>query len=320
MNTIKQLRAGVFAAAILISSIGLTAPAVAQTNPLTDAGDKAIAWLLTKQESDGGFSTGFSKGSDIGATADVVMAIEASGKSAADVKSSAGHSPIDFFAQQLMLRKAISAGQYAKLALALKSAGLDARNFNGIDVTKPILSAYNAETGAIGDSVYIHALGMLALARNGVAVPAKAIDKLASLQGESGGWAFAGGDDADVDTTALAVQALIASGQPVKTGVVGKAIGYLHSLQNEDGGYPYQVPSKWGTESNANSTALVAQAIIASGDQPESWAASKGNPLSALLNMQTKSGAISYQLSLADENMLATAGVVPALFRRAFGQ
>lgn len=315
MNAIKTLRAGALAAAILISSIGITAPASAQSTVLADAGNKGAAWLLTKQLPDGGFGSGFSKGSDLGATADVVMALAASGKDAATVKNSAGRSPIDFFAQQLKLRKAISAGQYAKLALALKSAGLDARNFNGIDVTKPILSAYNAQTGVIGDSVYVHALALLALARNGVTVPAKAIDTLESLQAKNGGWAFAGGDDADVDTTALAVQALIANGRNA-----GKALGYLRSLQNEDGGFPYQVPSKFGTESNANSTALVAQAIIASGDQPESWAAAKGNPLSALLNMQTKSGAFSYQISLADENVLATAGAVPALFRKAVGQ
>lgn len=315
MNAIKTLRAGALAAAIIISSTGITAPASAQINPLADAGNKAVAWLLSKQLPDGGFGSGFSKGSDLGATADVVMAIAASSKDAATVKSNAGRSPIDFFAQQLKLRKALSAGQYAKLALALKSAGFDARNFNGIDVTKPILSAYNAQTGVIGDSVYVHALALLALARNGVDVPAKAIDTLETLQGKSGGWAFAGGDDADVDTTALAVQALIANGRKAS-----KALGYLRSLQNSDGGFPYQSPSKFGTESNANSTALVAQAIIASGDQPESWAAAKGNPLSALLNMQTQSGALSYQISLADENVLATAGAVPALFRRAVGK
>jgi prenyltransferase beta subunit len=320
MNALKHIRAGALVAALLVTSIGITAPASAQSTALTTAGDKAVAWLLTKQEKDGGFGTGFSKGSDIGATADAVMAIAASGKNVASVKNSAGRSPIDFFAQQLKLRKAINAGQYVKMALALKAAGLDARNFNGSDVTKPILAAYNAQTGVIGDNVYTHALAVLALARNGVPAPEKAIDKLISLQGKTGGWAFAGGDDADVDTTALAVQALIASGKPAKTGVVGKAINYLRSLQNADGGYPYQVPSQFGTESNANSTALVAQAIIASGDQPESWPAAKGNPLSALLNMQTKSGAFSYQLSLADENVLATAGAVPALFRKTVGQ
>ncbi len=309
------------AAAILINSIGMTAaPASAQSTTLADAGNKAVTWLLTKQQADGGFGTGFSEGSDIGATADVVMALEAAGKPAATVKNSAGRSPIDYFAQQLRLRKAISTGQYAKMALALKAAGLDARNFNRVDLTKPILSAYNGKTGVIGDSVYVHALAMLALARNGVTVPAAAIEKLLALQSKSGGWAFAGGEDADVDTTALAVQALIASGRPASSGAANKAMGYLRSLQNIDGGLPYQVPSQFGTESNANSTALVAQAILASGDQPEAWAAAKGNPLSALMNLQQPGGALSYQLSLADENVLATAGAVPALFRKTVGQ
>jgi hypothetical protein len=320
MNTIKRIRAATLAAAILVSSLGMAAPASAQTNALTDAGNKAVAWLLTKQEADGGFGTGFSKGSDIGATADTVMALAAAGKDAATVKNSAGRSPIDYFALQFRLRKAINAGQYVKMALALKAAGLDARNFNRVDLTKPILAAYNSKTGVIGDNVYTHALAMLALARNGVTVPAAAVEKLLSLQAPNGGWAFAGGEDADVDTTALAVQALLASGQTANVGAVSKALGYLRSLQNEDGGFPYQVPSQFGTESNANSTALVAQAMLAAGIQPESWAAPKGNPLSALINMQQPSGALSYQLSLADENILATAGAVPALFRKAVGQ
>lgn len=320
MNAIKHIRAATLAAAILISSTGITTPASAQTSVLNDAGNKAIAWLLTKQEADGGFGTGFSPGSDIGATADAIMALAAAGKDAATVKNAAGRSPIDYVAQQLRLRKAIPAGQYAKLALALEAAGLDARNFNRTDLTKPILAAYDGKTGVIGDSVYVHALAMLALARSGVTVPAMAVEKLLALQAPNGGWAFAGGEDADVDTTALAVQALLASGQTANVGAVSKALGYLRSLQNTEGGFPYQVPSQFGTESNANSTALVAQAMIAAGIQPESWAAAKGNPLSALIQLQQASGALSYQRSLGDENVLATAGAVPALFRTPVGQ
>jgi hypothetical protein len=320
MNAIKHIRAGALIAAILISSLGATAPAAAQSTALSTAGDKAAAWLLAKQESDGGFGTGFSKGSDIGATADAVLALVAAGKNVASVKNSAGRSPIDYFALQFRLRKAINAGQYVKMALALKAAGLDARNFNRVDLTKAILAAYNAKTGVIGDNVYTHALAMLALARNGVAVPAMATEKLLALQATNGGWAFAGGQDADVDTTALAVQALLATGQTANAGAVRKALGYLRSLQNADGGFPYQVPSQFGTETNANSTALVAQAMLAAGIQPESWAAAQGNPLSALVKLQQPSGALSYQLSLADENVLATAGAVPALFRKAVGQ
>jgi prenyltransferase beta subunit len=317
MQHIKHLRAAALAVAIIVSSIA--APFSIHADTVSDAGNKAADWLATKIEADGGFGTGFSKGSDIGATADAILALTAAGKTVTSVKSKAGKSPLDFFAQQLRLRKAISTGQYAKMALAVKSANLDPRSFNRTDLVQGVRSGYDDATGVIGDSVFVHCLGMLALARAGEAVPDKALTKLESLQTKAGGWAFAGDDKADVDTTALCAQALIASGRDAKSSAVARAMGYLRSIQNADGGFPYQSPSQFGTDSNANSTALVAQAIIASGDQPESWAAVKGNPLSALLVLQQPSGAIAYQAAMPDENVLGTAGAIPALYRKTFG-
>jgi hypothetical protein len=317
MQYIEHLRAAALAVAIIISASA--APSFLHADAVSDAGNKAADWLATRIEADGGFGTGFSKGSDIGATADAIMALTAAGKPVTSVKSKAGKSPLDFLAQQLRLRKAISTGQYAKMALAVKSANVDPRSFNRTDLVQGVRSGYDDATGVIGDSVFVHCLSMLALARAGEAVPDKAVTKLESLQTKAGGWAFAGDDAADVDTTALCAQALIASGRDAKTGAVARAMGYLRGIQNTDGGFPYQSPSQFGTDSNANSTALVAQAIIASGDQPESWAAARGNPLSALLMLQQPSGAISYQAAMPDENVLGTAGAVPALYRRTFG-
>ena len=256
MNQTTSFRAAIIAAAILVSTAGV--PAFAR-GPVEDAATKAVEWLSTKIEADGGFGTGFSKGSDIGATADAVMAFSAAGKAIAQVTSKTGKSPLDFFALSLRQRKAISTGQYAKMALAIKASGLNPRNFNGSDLVAAVSNAYDAKTGVIGDSVFVHCLGMLALARTGVAVPAQAITKLESLQTKVGGWAFAGDDAADVDTTALCAQALIATGRSATNSSASKAVGYLRSIQNTDGGFPYQTPSKFGTDSNANSTALVAQ-------------------------------------------------------------
>jgi hypothetical protein len=321
MQRIKNLRAAVLAVAIVAIVVNaLIAPSAANADVVSDAGNKAADWLATKIEADGGFGTGFSKGSDIGATADAILALTATGKTVADVKSKAGRSPLDFFAHQLRLRKAISAGQYAKMALAVKSANMDPRSFNGSDLIQGVRNGYDDATGVIGDSVFTHCLGILALAQAGEAIPERAITKLESLQTTVGGWAFTGDAAADVDTTALCAQALIAGGRSASTGSVARAMGYLRSIQNADGGFPYQSPAQFGTDSNANSTALVAQAIVASGDQPESWAAAKGNPLSALIVLQQPSGAIAYQGATPDENILGTAGAVPALYRKTFGQ
>ncbi len=320
MKSNRHIRAVLLACAVLISTV--TSPVFGRgpaRGPVEDTANKAADFLLTKPEADGGFGTGFSKGSDIGATADVIMALAAASKNIADIKGKSGRTPLDYFAQQMRLRKAISTGQYAKMALAVKAAGQNPRAFNGSDLVAAVAKAYNAETGVIGDSVFVHCLSMLALVRNGATVPTQAIIKLESLQSKTGGWAFAGDDKADVDTTALCGQALIAVGRDARSGSVGKAVGYLRSIQNADGGFPYQTPSQFGTDSNTNSTALVAQLIVATGDQPESWAATKGNPLGFIVSLARPSGAIAYQSAFPDDNVLASAGAIPALNRKAFG-
>ena len=294
------------AAAFAAALISL-APAAA-AGPVEGTAAAAGKWLAAHIAADGGLSNGFSPGSDVGASADATIALAAAGLPV--------DKPVAYLNEQVRTNSKLNAGQIAKIALAVHAAGLDPRTFAGQDLTQRMLAAYKADTGVIGDSVFTHALAMLALARSGAAVPAKATATLEALQSPQGGWAFAGGEKADVDTTALAVQALIAAGRPSNSGPAGRGIGYLHSLQNADGGFPYQVPSEYGTESNVNSTALVAQMIVAAGDQPESWAASHGNPLSYLVRMANASGALGFQSSFADDNVLATAGAVPALLRK----
>jgi len=290
-----------FTASLLTLSSALAA------GPVERTAASAASWLAGRHEADGGFSSGFAPGSDVGASADAVAALAAAG-----MNTSRG---ADYLAAQIRSSRKLSAGQIAKIALAVQAAGRDARAFAGQDLTQRMLAAQKQDTGVIGDGVFSHSLCMLALVRSGVAVPASAVDALERLQARSGGWAFSGGDKVDVDTTALAVQALIAAGRPANRGAAGRGLGYLHSLQNPDGGFPYQSPSEYGTESNVNSTALVAQAIIASGDQPESWAAARGNPLSYLVRMANASGALGFQASFSDDNVLATAGAIPALLR-----
>ena len=51
------------------------APVAAQTGV-----EAALAWLRSQQNPDGGFSNGFTEGSDPGATADAVLAIASAGQ------------------------------------------------------------------------------------------------------------------------------------------------------------------------------------------------------------------------------------------------
>lgn len=301
----------------LVFSTALT-PAIAQSSVVSDAGKdagaKAATWLATKQERDGGFGNGFAPGSDLSATADAVIALAAADKTITQIKSATGRTPLDYLASQMTRRK-LSTGQAAKIALAVQAAGQNPRRFGYRDLTRMIVAGYDQSTGVIGENVFAHSLALLALVNAGVKPPEKAIAKLESLQDDTGGWAFMGSGAPDVDTTGLAVQALIASGKSPKDTVIDKALSYLRSIQNKDGGFPYQSPSDYGTETNANSTGMVVQAIIAAGIEPESWAAANGNPLSALIALQQPSGSIAYQASFPGDNAVATMGAIRALFR-----
>jgi cytochrome c peroxidase len=280
-----------------------------QADIVTNSGARAAKWLASQQQADGGFTNGFSKVSNLSASADVVVTL-------AVAKAPVSSATTDYLAAKVAGGK-LATGEYAKVALAVKAVGLDPYKFGGKDLIAQIQAGYDAQTGVIGDSVFVHSTALLALATAKASIPAKAITALEGFQSAEGGWAFSGKGAPDVDTTAQAVLALIAVGRPPQTGTAGRGLGYLHGLQNKDGGFPYQSPSYalLGSDSNTNSSGLVAQAIVASGDQPESWAQPMGNPLSVIILQQQPSGAFAYQGSSPGDNIMATIGAIQALYR-----
>jgi hypothetical protein len=84
-------------------------------------------------------------------------------------------------------------------------------------------------------------------------------------------------------------------------------------VQNADAGWPYQNPSTYSTETDANSTALVLQAIYAVGGSPGDWYVGGADPLGVLLSLQNASGSFSYQASFPGDNALATVQAIPAV-------
>ena len=132
---------------------------------------------------------------------------------------------------------------------------------------------------------------------------------------EDGGWGWTASSESDVDTTALAVQALLAAGEPVTSSAVISGLAYIQSAQNDDGGFPYLPTSKTDTGSNSNSTAFVVQAILAAGQDPlgAEWttALSATTPISYLLSQQTAEGGFAFTTPPAND--FATRQVIPAL-------
>ncbi|RII16986.1 Prenyltransferase and squalene oxidase repeat protein [Streptomyces sp. YIM 130001] len=136
------------------------------------------------------------------------------------------------------------------------------------------------------DGVFRQSYALLAQTSEGFEPAAKAVDWLTGQQCSSGGFAAFRADPSepcdaktpvDSNSTASAVQALATLGGQDKT--VDKAVAWLKSVQNQDGGWGYNP----GLPSDANSTGIVVGALSAAGEKPASFTSQKGkSPYDAL--------------------------------------
>lgn len=285
-------------------------PAAQPADPLT----AATAWLLAQQDASGGFP-GYSGDLDAGVTTDAVMALAA----AADTDPAAGAAidkAVAYLAANGEAYAQAGAGQAAKLALAAVAGGRDPRTFVGSDLFKvmqepPTTSVQNPIAGIWGDSLYAHALVILAFSAVGELPPDSALEPLRATQGADGGWAFDGSTEAgaaDSNTTSMVIQALVAAGYG-ESELVPPALAFLETLRLPDGsGYAYGPGDPLTADSN--STALVAQALIAAGEDAS-------DALTALAAYQLPDGSLRYMATETDPNLLATVQGIPALARKA---
>ena len=218
----------------------------------------------------------------------------------------AANRPVDFLQTKAadLAKTTGGAGKLLILASALEASG---KTFNGKQALVDAIGPLPAN-GQYGKDIIGHAFVMLGLASVGSVLP-KAVPVLEAAQAADGGWSFSGDTKAgasDTNTTAVAVQALIAGGLAPSSDVLQKAKTYLLSQQNADGGFPYQKGAESGSESDVNSTAYVAQALGYLGESPE-------KALDFIASMQTADGAFQWMKSQPDDNAGATYQAVPAL-------
>lgn len=301
--------------AVLLTALGALAAPV-QANQVTD---DALTWLKSKQQPDGGFGSGFSEGSDVGATCDAILAIAAGGQDASQWRGQDDRSPLDYLHAQVSSGAVEKVNLKAKVTLALLATAQNPQDFGGHDLVAQITSAYDEETGSYGGNIFDQALAMVTLFNAGQTIPEKAAQYLLDHQTEDGAWALFGDKAAgsgDTNTTAMAIQALLATGHRDD---IGEAFAYLRRVQNEDGGFPYQVPSDYGTDSDANSTAYVLQALLAADEPLSAWAPSGTDPLGALTKLQDPAtGAFYWQAAAPSPNLVATAQALPAVAGHSF--
>ncbi|MFD7711230.1 prenyltransferase/squalene oxidase repeat-containing protein [Streptomyces sp. NPDC059786] len=153
------------------------------------------------------------------------------------------------------------------------------------------------------DGVWRQSLALLAQYTVGVKPADKAVDWLTGQQCANGAFAPYRADATakcgaktmvDTNSTAAAVQALAAPGG--HDDATGKALTWLKSVQNKDGGWGYTA----GGASDANSTSVVIGALAAAGEKPGDVAKGGKSPYDALVRLsipcaEDGGGAFAYQ-------------------------
>ncbi|MDR1449401.1 MAG: hypothetical protein LBI84_04250 [Propionibacteriaceae bacterium] len=162
----------------------------------------------------------------------------------------------------------------ALTALALAVAGRNPSSFPAAAGPRDLFAEVASQVGPDGQigaapSAYTAALAVLALARSADGVPPALADWLEAqpcadaASDNYGGFGFTPMDCAsgDADSTALAIQALLAAGRSPDAPVLAAAKVWLETQQDPSGG--------WGTPGfspvNANTTGLASQALRALG-------------------------------------------------------
>ncbi|MFB7382647.1 peptidase [Kitasatospora purpeofusca] len=160
------------------------------------------------------------------------------------------------------------AGATAKLLLAAEVRGTAPSAFGGVDLPARLRSLLTpsgrfSDRSQWGDysNAFGQSLALIALHRTPGGAPASAVDFLAAAQCADGGFPVAFGQatcTSDTDATALAAQALAATGRSAKAKA---GLDWLTAHQNTDGGFA----AAGATASNANSTGLATAALLPGG-------------------------------------------------------
>lgn len=266
----------------------------------------AIDWIAGRQViTSGGF------GSSAGGGVEVMLAIGANNQSAADLRRTPESPSLqDFIAQTGASYSKSGPAAAGKLVSALVAADA-CMPFGAVSPSTHFSETLGTYATGSGDNAWA-IIGSAAISES---VPASALTVLRDAQQSDGGWEWSPGWGSDTNSTALAIQALVAEGEAVTSTVIISALAYLSSTQQVDGGFPYSAGD--AAASDANSTAYVIQGLLAAGEDPEdvAWSQGVNTPISFLLSLQTESGAFEWTPGTGD-NALATTQAVPPLLGR----
>ncbi|MEH1100531.1 prenyltransferase/squalene oxidase repeat-containing protein [Micromonospora sp. CPCC 205561] len=299
--------AAALAAIVAVPLTVAAAPAPAHTAAARDA----ASWLAG-EFADGALPGPFA-GEDWGLTVDGILALSATGVAApvrqAATAQVAAHVRSYNSYDEWGIEGFTDGGATAKLLYTASAAGADPTSFGGFDLRAETLSLIagadaghqrgritsrtTAASGPDASNTFDQSFAVLGLARSGD-VPQDAVDFLLRQQCAAGGFRLypdaeggpspscdeQSGATLDVDSTAMAVQALLAAAAEGATGAAaaaGRGADWLAARQHADGSFGGSGPT---TGTNSNSTGLAGQALAAAGRDTE--AARAAGALSAL--------------------------------------
>ena len=283
-------------ALVVLSSLLPADTAQAQTDVISGA----VAYLQANQQDDGGI-TGFSGTSDADTTARAVLGLAASGQPLPSLVPASGLTLLNYLESQAVVythdeNGLLFPGRAGLLLAAVAVAGGTPQQFGSMNLLNELEGTFHWSTGEYSTAAsggyssgaasdLSQAWAMLGLSLAGQPVPAPAISYLLGTQAPDGSWG-----SMDPDTTALAVIALLASGQVQPSDpAVTNALIVFHRTQQANGGWR----PEWDTDPlNADSTAWILQALYAAGEDLSTWAATEGDPVSALAGLQKEDGSI----------------------------
>jgi len=280
---------------------------------------KAVSYLHSVQNDDGGFPYRAGKSSTQSVTCWVIMALASAGE---DISSSkwapGGANPLDFIKN--CENELSNTCDYARTLLAL-TAAQQGTVYRGEDLALT-LKSFQQEDGQFariseGENGFInsHMWTIIALDSAGQEIPDKdkAREWLINRQNADGGYGWYSGISSDADDTAVALQALYILGEEARSEVIMNALAYLKTCQQEDGGFSSGYLA--GNESNASSDAWVIQGLLSSGQNPEGelWSINHNNAVSHLLELQDSSGFFNWMQGTASSVVQTTAASLLAL-------
>ena len=268
-----------------------------------EAAQKAMTWLRGQQVITDGSYFG-----SAAASVETLLAIGANHEDAGEWRAAEdAPSLLDFLVEQGAAYSQEGVAEAGKLAVALSAADAcwPADALKPSAYYSPTLDALHTDAGFLAWGI----LGTLALDEP---VPTGSVDRLLGLALPDGGWEWSAEWGRDTNSTAVAIQALVASGVPMTHSAIISAQNYLQSTASPEGGYSYDPNAAWGNVADSNSTAYVLQALAALG------VAAPDEAVNFLLGLQSEDGALGWQVAQPAANAGATQQAIPALLGQPF--